>query len=150
MRVILLEDVKKLGQKGDVVNVADGYARNFLIPRGLAAEATQGRIKELDHMKKKQAEQKKKEEEDARSLGARMDGLKVDLSARVGDAGKLFGAISNKDIAEALKNQHGITVDKKKIVLDAPLKTLGEHNVVVKLHPVVQVQIVVNVSAQDS
>lgn len=149
MQVILLEDVKKLGAKGEVVNVAEGYARNFLIPRGLAAEATQGRMRELDRQRQHKAAQKKKLEEEARELGRRMDGLRVVMTARVGDAGKLFGAISNKDIAGALKQQHGLTVDKKKVVLDAPIKTLGEHEVTVKLHPAVQVSIVVEVAAAE-
>lgn len=150
MRVILLEDVKKLGQKGEVVNVAEGYARNFLIPRGLAAEATQGRMKELDRQKQLKAEQKKKAEEEARELGRRMDGMRVKMPARVGEAGKLFGAISSKDIAGAVKEQHGLAVDKKKVVLEAPIKTLGEHGVTVKLHPAVQVDIVVEVVAEEA
>lgn len=149
MQVILLQDVKKLGSKGDVVNVAEGYARNFLFPRGLAAEATKGKMKELDRQKQLKAEQKKRAEEEARSLGARMAGIKVLMPAKVGDAGRLFGAISSKDIAEALQKQHGLAVDKKKILLDAPIKTLGEHGVSIKLHPAVQVDIVVEVAAAD-
>jgi large subunit ribosomal protein L9 len=141
MQVILLEDVKKLGRKGDVVKVAEGYARNFLIPKGLAVEATKGKMKDLEHQQKIMNEQKKKIEEQARVLGRQMDGLKVTIQTRVGDAGKLFGAINNKDIAEALQKNHGLSVDKKKIVLKNPIKSLGEYPVTIKLHPAVQVQI---------
>jgi len=148
MRVILLDDVKKLGQKGDVVNVAEGHARNFLIPRGLAAEATQGKINELDRQNQIKANKKKKAEDDARLLGQRMDGLKVTMSAKVGDAGKLFGAISSKDITDAVKKQHGLSVDKKKVLLESPIKTLGAHDVAVKLHPLVQVNIIIEVVAE--
>lgn len=148
MRVILLEDVKKTGKKGDLLNVAEGYARNFLIPRGLAVEATQGKINELDRQNQIKADKQKKASEDARQLGRRMEGLKVAMTARVGDAGKLFGAISSKDIADAVKKQHGLSVDKKKILLDAPIKTLGAHDVAVKLHPQVQVSIIVEVTAE--
>lgn len=148
MRVILLEDVKKLGQKGDVVNVAEGHARNFLIPRGLAAEATQGKINELDRQNQIKANKKKKAEEDARLLGQRMDGLKVTMTAKVGDAGKLFGAISSKDIADAVKKQHGLSVDKKKVLLESPIKTLGVHDVAVKLHPLVNVSIMIEVVSE--
>ncbi|MBF7081394.1 50S ribosomal protein L9 [Desulfallas sp. Bu1-1] len=148
MQVILLEDVKKLGRKGDVVKVAEGYARNFLIPKGLAVEATKGKMKDLEHQQKIMNEQKKKIEEQARVLGRQMDGLKVTIQTRVGDAGKLFGAINNKDIAEALQKNHGLSVDKKKIVLKNPIKSLGEYPVTIKLHPAVQVQITVEVVAE--
>ncbi|MFA7467331.1 MAG: 50S ribosomal protein L9 [Desulfotomaculaceae bacterium] len=148
MRIILLEDVKKLGQKGDVVNVAEGHARNFLIPRGLAAEATQGKINELDRQKQIKANKHKKAEDDARLLGQRMEGLKVTMTAKVGDAGKLFGAISSKDIVDAIKKQHGLNVDKKKVLLESPIKTLGVHDVAVKLHPLVHVNIMVEVVAK--
>lgn len=148
MQVILLEDVKKLGRKGDVVKVAEGYARNFLIPKGLAVEATKGKMKDLEHQQRILDEQKKKIEEQALALERQMDGLKVTIQTRVGDAGKLFGAINNKDIAEALQKQHGLSVDKKRIALKNPIKALGEYPVTVKLHPVVQVQIVVEVVAE--
>ncbi len=148
MRVILLEDVKKTGKKGDVLNVAEGYARNFLLPRGLAVEATRGKINELDRQNQIKADKQKKAEEDARQLSRRMEGLKVAMTARVGEAGKLFGAISSKDIVDAVKKQHGFSVDKKKVLLDAPIKTLGAHDVAVKLHPQVQVNIIVEVTAE--
>jgi len=148
MQVILLEDVKKLGEKGKVVNVAEGYARNYLIPKGLAVEASKGRIKDLEKQKAIQAEKKKQIEEKARALGNRLDGLKLTIQTRVGDAGKLFGAIGNKDIADALKEKHGLNVDKKKIVVKSPIKALGEYPITIKLHPAVQVEINLEVVAE--
>ena len=148
MQVILLNEVKKLGKKGDVINVAEGYARNFLIPRGLAIEATGGKLKNLEMQKRAMDDQKKKVEEKARELGAKIEGLNVVISTRVGEAGKLFGAINNKDIADNLQKKHGLDVDKKKIILKNPIKALGEYPVVIKLHPAVQVQITVNVIAE--
>lgn len=148
MQLILLADVKKLGKKGDVIKVAEGYARNFLIPKGLAVEATGGKLKNLEMQKQAISVQKKREEDKARELGSRIEGLKIIISTRVGEAGKLFGAIGNKDIAEALQKNHGLVVDKKKIILKNPIKALGEYPVVIKLHPAVQAQITVNVIAE--
>ncbi|WP_027364743.1 50S ribosomal protein L9 [Desulfotruncus alcoholivorax] len=148
MQVILLDDVKKLGKKGDIIKVAEGYARNFLIPRGLAVEATGGQLKNLEMQKRAMDEQKKKAEDKARELGAKIDGLKIIISTRVGEAGKLFGAISNKDIADTLQKNYGLEVDKKKIILKNTIKALGEYPVVIKLHPAVQAQITVNVVAE--
>ncbi|TYO96437.1 50S ribosomal protein L9 [Desulfallas thermosapovorans] len=145
MQVILLEDVKKLGQKGQVIKVAEGYARNFLIPKGLAVEASKGRLKDLEKQNEVKAAQRKKAEDEARALGQQMEGLKLVIPARVGDAGKLFGAINNKDIAEFLQHKHGFNVDKKKIILKTPIKALGEYGITIKLHPAVQVQINVEV-----
>lgn len=145
MEVILKQDVKKLGKKGEVVRVAEGYARNFLIPRGIAVEASQGRLKELNRQQEVLASQKSKQEKEARALGVALEGVQITLRARVGDAGKLFGAISNKDIAGALLTDHGLGVDKKKIVLKDPIKTLGVYPVTVKLHPAVQAEVKVEV-----
>ncbi|MCL6612567.1 MAG: 50S ribosomal protein L9 [Peptococcaceae bacterium] len=143
MKVVLLQDVKGQGKKGDIITVAEGYARNFLIPRNLAVEASEAALKEISRQKAAQDMKKKKEEEEARAAAARLDGTKVRIKTRVGEGGKLFGAVSSKDIAEGLARQHGIDLDKKKIVLKEPLKTLGEHLVTVKLHPSVQATITV-------
>lgn len=148
MQVILLEDIKKLGLKGNVVNVAEGYARNYLIPKGLAMEASKGKIKDLEKQKDIAAAQRKKIEDEARALGKKLESIKVTLKTRVGDAGKLFGAISNKDISDALKEKHGLGVDKKKIILKNPIKALGKYPVTIKLHPKVQVQIEVEVVSE--
>lgn len=145
MQVILLEDVKKLGEKGQVLKVAEGYARNFLIPKGLAVEASKGKLKDLAKQNQAQETNRKKIEDEARELGQQLEGLKLVMQAKVGDAGKLFGAINNKDIAEVLHNSHGFAVDKKKIILKDPIKALGEYTIPIKLHPAVQTQIYVEV-----
>lgn len=147
MKVVLLEDVKGQGKKGDVITVAEGYARNYLIPKKLAVEATEAKLKEISQQKAAQAMKRKKEEEEARATAARMEGIKVHIKTKVGEGGKFFGAVSNKDIAEGLAQQHGFKLDKKKIMLKEPIKTLGEHPVTVKLHPSVQATIIVLVES---
>ncbi|HHW43174.1 50S ribosomal protein L9 [Desulfofundulus thermobenzoicus] len=149
MKVILLEEVKNLGAKGAVVTVSDGYARNFLLPRRLAVEATPAKIKEQARQLAVERRKKEEEESRARELASRMDGLTVRLGARTGESGRLFGAVSSKDIADALEQQHQIRVDKKKIILKEPIKQLGEHTVTVKLHQRVQVQIKVAVIPEN-
>lgn len=147
MKVVLLEDVKGKGKKNDVVNVADGYARNYLFPKNLAVEATPSKLKEISLQKAAYDRQKKKDMEDAKALGAKIEGIKVHIKTKVGEGGKLFGAISNKDIAENLAAQHGFNIDKKKIILKEPIKNLGEHTVPIKLHTAVQTKITVVVEA---
>lgn len=141
MKVILLEDVKNLGQKGAVVDVSDGYARNFLLPRRLAVEASPGRMKDLAQQQAVAARKKKEAEARARELAERLEGLTIRISAKVGEGGKLFGAVGNKDVADALQQQYQIHVDRKKVVLKEPIKHLGEHSLVVKLHPQVNARI---------
>lgn len=143
MKVVLLQDVKGQGKKGDIINVAEGYARNFLLPRNLAVEASDSKLKEISQQKAAQDRKKRKEEDAAKIAASRMEGLKVVIKTRVGEGGKLFGAVSNKDIAENLARQHGLDIDKKKIVLKEPIKTLGEFPVAVKLHPSVQATVTV-------
>ncbi|KAF1085926.1 50S ribosomal protein L9 [Sporotomaculum syntrophicum] len=145
MQVILLENVKKLGIKGQVVKVAEGYARNYLIPKGLAVEASKGKLKDLEKQSQVQEANRKKLEDEARKLGQQLENLKLVMQTKVGDAGKLFGAINNKDIAEFLYNNYGFSVDKKKIILKDPIKALGEYTIIIKLHPAVQAQINVEV-----
>jgi len=148
MQVILLEDIKKLGEKGQVIKVAEGYGRNFLIPKGLAVEASQGKLKDLEKQNQIQAAHRKQMEDEAKLLGEQLEGLKLVMKAKVGEAGKLFGAINNKDIAECLQKKHSFMVDKKKIILKAPIKALGEYSVTIKLHPLVQAQINVEVVSE--
>ncbi|ABO51803.1 LSU ribosomal protein L9P [Desulforamulus reducens MI-1] len=149
MQVVLLQDVVKLGKKGDIVNVSEGYARNFLYPKNLAAPATESKLKELKTQKQTQAAKKQKEEAEAKALAAKINGLTVALKVKVGDAGRLFGAISNKDIADGLKSQHGYSIDKKKIVLKEPIKNLGTYKITLKIHPVAQADINVEVASMD-
>lgn len=145
MKIILLEDVKKLGKRGDIVEVADGYARNFLFPRGMAEEATKGGIKQIQHEKKVLKKQQQKEMEEAKVLAEKISELKVEIKAKSGSQGKLFGSITSKDIADALEKQHKIKIDRRKIELKEPIKALGNYEIVLKLMPEVVAKFFVNV-----
>ena len=140
MKVILLEDVKGVGKKGQVVNAADGHARNFLLPRKLAVEATKANMDKLNKEKKDASEKHAKEVEAASKLSEKIAAAKVKLAVKVGSGSKMFGSIGPKEVAEALLSQAGIDIDRKKIVMQ-PIKTLGEHTVAVKLHPEVQAKL---------
>ena len=144
MKVILLEDVRGSGKSGDVVNVSDGYARNMLIPRGLAVEATPQNVKQLE--KKKEAIAKKFAEDKAAALEMKkkLEEITIEVKTKAGKNGKVFGSVTSADIAEALQAQ-GFDVDKKKIQLDEPIKATGEYKVNVKLHKDVTTQLTVNV-----
>ena len=135
MKVILLEDVKKLGKKGDLIEVADGYARNYLLPRNLAREATEGGIKQLKQEKAALENKKRKERQQAQALAAKLSEMTVTLKVKSGEQGKLFGSVTSKDISEALKEQHDIEVDRRKIELQEPIKSLGNYEVDIKLAP---------------
>jgi large subunit ribosomal protein L9 len=145
VKVILLEDVKKIGKKGDLVNVADGYARNYLFPRNLAKEATSGSIKQLKQEKKAMENKKKKEFELAKEVAEKISKSSVTVKAKSGDQGKLFGSITSKDIANELKKQHNIDVDRRKIELSEPIKTLGNYKVNIKLAPEVEAELTVKI-----
>lgn len=146
MKVILLKDVKKLGKIGDVIEASDGYARNYLFPRGLAKEGTTGNIKERD--KKKAAEEKKKqdEKEEAKKLANKISELSVKIVTKGGEGGRLFGSVTSKDIADQLEQQHKITVDKKKIQLDGSIKEVGLFNINIKLYPEIAASLKVEVT----
>jgi large subunit ribosomal protein L9 len=133
MKVVFLKDVKGQGKKGEIKEVSEGYANNFLVAQGLAAPATQGAVKNLDNQKK--AEQRKKEQEkaDAQALAVKLGELTVQIKAKAGEGGRLFGAITSKQIAEVLEKQK-IVIDKRKLVLEDPIRTLGVTKVPVKLH----------------
>ena len=126
MIVILNKDVKGTGKAGDVVKVSDGYARNMLIPRGLATEATQGNIRHLEKQKAIAAEKKAEEKAQAQQQAEKIQKASVLIKTKAGEGGKIFGSITSKDISEALREQHGIDIDKKKFQMDAPLKQTGE------------------------
>lgn len=144
MQVILREDVKALGQMGVVVNVKEGYARNFLIPKGLAVEANVKNVKELEHEKRKIQERAKKLRTGAEGLAAKISETAITIKAKAGEEEKLFGSVTAMDIAEALKNA-GLDVDKKKIVLDEPIRRLGNYTVSVKIHSEVSAQLNIQV-----
>ena len=135
MKVILLEDVKSLGKKGQIVDVSDGYARNFILAKKLGLEATS---KNLNDLKLKKAHENKlaaQRLQEAKDFAAKLEGLQVTLKIKAGEGGKLFGSISSKEIAEAAKEQLGLEIDKKKLVLPNPIKAIGTTDVPVKLHP---------------
>lgn len=148
MKVILLDDVKGKGKKGTVVNVSDGYARNFLFPRSLAIEANDKNMKELKARQKAEANKKAEELNEAKKLADEISKLTVVVKAKSGENGKLFGSITNKEIAEALKMQHGVKIDKKKIVLNEPIKTIGVKQLEVKVYPEVSATLKVNIEEE--
>lgn len=145
MKVILLQDVKKIGSKGEVIKVAEGYARNFLFPRKLAVEATEGHLKDLEQKKASEVRKKAQLHEEAKQLAEKLEALSVKITTKVGEGGRLFGSITSKDIADAIKLQHKIDIDKKKIILDNPVKSLGTYTVAIKLHPEIQAKVTVQV-----
>jgi large subunit ribosomal protein L9 len=144
MKVILKADVKDLGRMGEVVNVKDGFARNYLVPQGLAAEANTKNVKALEHETKKIQEMAKKVKSGASGLAEQIAAAKVTIKAKAGEDEKLFGSVTSMDIADALKAE-GIEIDKKKIHLDEPIKRLGEYTVTIKLHSEVSAQLNVQV-----
>lgn len=145
MKVILTQDVKKLGKKGDVVNTSDGYARNYLFPRKLAEEATDASLHVLNAKKDVERRKKTAEIEAAQKLAEELRDKVVKIDAKSGDNGKLFGAITSKDVAELINKQFGVEVDKKKIVMDT-IKLAGTYNIEVKLYPEVSTKMKVMVT----
>ena len=144
MKVILREDVKNLGHMGEVVNVSDGYARNFLLPKKFAVEANTKNLKEFEHNKKVIAERASKIKESVKSAAEKLSAVSLTIKAKTGEDDKLFGSVTNMNIAEALTAE-GYDIDKKKIVMDEPIKRLGEYSVTIKLHPEISTQIKVQV-----
>ncbi len=132
MKVILKEDVKNLGRMGDTVSVKTGYARNFLLPKSLAVEASENNLKQVEALKKQLALRAIKQKEDALMAAERLNAIVLTFKAKAGEEGKLFGAVTAMDIEEAIKAQ-GVAVDRKKIALDEPIKRLGEYSVQIKL-----------------
>ena len=133
MEVILKEDINKLGHRGDVVKVAEGYGRNYLIPKKLAIEATPGNKAVIEQMKAAAVRKSAKEKGSAEELGKQLDGVTVEFTRKSGEHDQLFGSVTSADIAHALEAR-GLTIDRRKILLDVPLKTVGEFKVPVKLH----------------
>lgn len=135
MKVILLEDVKSLGKKGDTVNVSDGYARNMLLPKKLGVEANAKNMNELKLQKAHEDKVAAEKLEEARKFAEELEGKSVTVAIKVGEGGKVFGSVSTKEIAEAAKAQLGYEIEKKKMQLASPIKVLGTSEVPVKLHP---------------
>jgi len=148
MKVILLDDVTPLGRRGDVRDVADGYARNFLIPKKLALSATAGNLTNLDHINKQQNAKAGRIKADAEVLRARIEGLAYEERRQASEEGKLFGSVTSQDIADFL-GRNGVKIERRRISLDEPIKTLGESSVGVRIHPEVVAQLKVTVARSE-
>ncbi|MFD1176556.1 50S ribosomal protein L9 [Paenibacillus puldeungensis] len=147
MKVIFLKDVKGQGKKGEIKEVSEGYAQNFLMPRGLVRPATDGNVKTLEHQTAAEQKRKAQEKEDAVQLGKKLEEMTVQLKAKAGEGGRLFGAITSKQVAEALEKA-GVKIDKRKIEMHDPIRTLGVTQVPVKLHPEVKSTLKVQVTEE--
>jgi large subunit ribosomal protein L9 len=148
MEIILREDVEKLGARGQVVKVASGYARNFLLPKRLAVAATEANKKIVEQERQSHLRKEAKLKNEAEDLGKILAGVSVSIAQKAGENDQLFGSVTAKDIAEALEKQN-FTVDRRKIQLDEPIRQLGEHKVTVRLHREVPIDITVNVVKED-
>ena len=148
MKVILLENVKSLGKKGEIVNVNDGYARNFILPKKLVVEATGQNLNDLKLQKNNEKKVAQENLDAAKELAAELSAGKVELAIKVGEGGRTFGSVSSKEIAVAVKDQMQLDIDKKKIQLKESIKSLGTHIVTVKLHPEVSAELKVVVKEE--
>lgn len=148
MKVILNQNVKNLGKEGEVKEVADGYARNYLIPKGLAQEATNTILKETQEKKVREQKQKDKEKARAEQIKEQLDGKTLEIKARTGGGDKLFGAVTAREISDVLKQKMQVEVDKKKIDLADPIKHLGQYRVKLKIYPSIQAELNIIVVAE--
>jgi large subunit ribosomal protein L9 len=144
MKIILLEDVNKVGRRGEVRDVSDGYARNFLIPKKLALGATAGNLKNLDHIKQQANAKADRAKADAEAMRAQIEGLAYEERRQASEEGKLFGSVTSQDLVDFLE-KHGVKVERRRVQLDEPIKTLGETSVPVRLHADVTAQLRVSV-----
>ena len=145
MKVILTNNVESLGAKGDVVDVADGYARNYLVPKKLAVKASDGALRQANAMREARIQAEAQELEAARTLAASLEGTRVVVAARAGDAGNLFGSIGAPDVAAAIVKFTGIEIDRKIIDIDDPIKEIGLHTVMLRPHTEVEVPVILDV-----
>ena len=148
MKIILQKEVDKLGEVGDVVDVKDGYARNYLLPRGLAVQATRGALKHIEEMKVAQEARAVKDRDEAEALAAKISKTPVQVSAQAGEEGRLFGSVTAEKIAEAVTFTIGEAVDRRRILLEEPIRSTGTHEVQVHLHPEVNAKLTVVVVAE--
>ena len=149
MKVILADDVDKLGRKGDVVSVADGYARNYLVPKGLALFASKGALRQAEQMRRAREEQERRIKEEAAARVGRLGASPVYISARAGEGGRLFGSVTKADVARAVEEQLGEAVDRHLVRLDDPIRELGTHQVDIHLHEEVNAMVTVEVIAHE-
>ena len=146
VRVILRADVAKLGTKGDVVEVKPGFARNYLVPHGLAMEASEGAVKQAESMKKAREASYARARGDAENMARQLVATRIRMKAQAGEGGRLFGSITASDVAEAIQAQTALVVDRRRISLDEPIKSTGLHEVLVKPHPEVEFRVSVEVA----
>lgn len=146
MKVIFVKDVKGQGKKGEIKEVSEGYAVNFLIKQGVAVAASDSNVKKVDQQKLSEQKRKDNEKQDAQALAERLGELTLKLKGKIGEGGRLFGSITTKQIAEELEKQHKIAIDKRKMVLDDPIRTLGVTQVPIKLYPEVTAKLKVQVT----
>ena len=149
MKIILADDIETLGHKGDVVVVSDGYARNFLIPKGMALTASKGALKQAEMMQKARSERMEKEKDEAASKVAVLAANPVYISARAGEEGRLFGSVTKTDVARGIEDQLGEVIDHKAILLEDPIRSLGTHSVEIKLHEQVNALVTIEVISHD-
>ncbi|BCZ49452.1 50S ribosomal protein L9 [Clostridium gelidum] len=147
MKVILLQEIKKVGKKGDVIEASDGYARNFLFPRKLAQEASDSNMHILNNKRENERKEKLAQLEAAQKLAGELKGKEITIKAKAGESGKLFGAITSKDVAELIKAQYKIEIDKKKIIMDT-IKLAGGYDIEVKIYPEVSTKMKVIIVPQ--
>jgi large subunit ribosomal protein L9 len=145
MKVIMLEDVKGVGKQGQIIEAADGHARNFLIPRKLAVEATKGNLKELESKKSSLLRRQQEELENAQRIAQTLSQTSIKVPVKTGEKGRLFGSVTSKELAEALSEATGLEIDKKMVQLDEPVKQLGEKQATVRLHPQVTAKVTVDI-----
>ena len=148
MKVILSTDVEKLGAKGDVVSVADGYARNYLIPKGFAAPATKGSAKHSERLRRSHDQKVQKAVLEAQEMASKLTAAPLRVTAKAGEEGRLFGSVTAADIAKELEARTGTTVDRRTVHLAEPIRTVGTHEVTIRLHPEVEAAVTVEVAAE--
>jgi large subunit ribosomal protein L9 len=148
MKVVLRADVQSLGNKGDLLEVSDGYARNYLVPRGLAMRATKGVVKQAEAMRRNRAARDARDREAAQAIADKLSGKRIELRARAGEGGRLFGSVTSTDVATAVQTQVGVEIDRRHLTMSEPLKELGPAEIPLRLHPEVEVQLAVEVVAE--
>ncbi len=148
MKIVLRDDVENVGRKGDLIEVTDGFARNYLVPRGLAMKATKGVVRQADAMRRSREAREARDRDSAQALADQLTGRRIALRARAGEGGRLFGSITSADVVDAVREQTGVELDRRKAQLAEPLKELGAVDLPVKLHPDVEVTLTVDVVAE--
>jgi large subunit ribosomal protein L9 len=145
MKVVLRDDVENVGRKGDLIEVTDGFARNYLVPRGLAMKATKGVVQQAEAMRRNREARDAREREAAQALADQLAGQRIELRARAGEGGRLFGSVTSADVVDAVRTQTGVALDRRKTQLTDPLKELGPVEIPVRLHSDVEVTLTVDV-----